>query len=105
VFWLCETKRHKTDGEAKFINHEILKKYIIIEDLPILEDYSLHTKLLKIKCEYEGCLNTDVELHHWAPRFAFENNADRWPKSYLCRKHHQQWHILVTPKMSKNGHL
>ena len=37
------------------------------------------------------------ELHHWAPRKFFGDNADIWPLGYLCRGCHELWHSRVTP--------
>lgn len=45
------------------------------------------------------CGSSDVELHHFAPTHLFGSESDKWPKAYLCRKHHKQWHDLVTPNM------
>lgn len=45
------------------------------------------------------CGNKDVELHHFAPVHLFGSEAEKWPKAYLCRLHHKQWHDLVTPNM------
>ena len=48
----------------------------------------------------ERCGDTGgVELHHWAPRSLFDD-ADLWPVSNLCRPCHQQWHGIVTPRLS-----
>jgi hypothetical protein len=43
------------------------------------------------------CGARDVELHHWAPRAMFGEEADRWPQDYLCHDHHAEWHRTVTP--------
>jgi hypothetical protein len=34
---------------------------------------------------------TGTELHHWAPSAIF-NDADLWPKSWLCLDCHRIWH-------------
>jgi hypothetical protein len=39
----------------------------------------------------ERCGKAGSERHHWAPRSLFED-ADKWPTSYLCGRHHRQWH-------------
>lgn len=51
------------------------------------------------KCEV--CSAHGVEEHHWAPKHLFGDDAERWPKSYLCRSCHAKWHAVVTPLMSK----
>ena len=54
----------------------------------------------QIKCEV--CDANEGELHHWAPQYLFED-AEQWPKSYLCRSCHKRWHDLVTPDMSQSN--
>lgn len=40
------------------------------------------------------CGEPATELHHWAPRAIFgKQEAERWPRSWLCAGHHEQWHI------------
>lgn len=40
--------------------------------------------------------STGTELHHWAPVgiFGFDD-AESWPKDYLCRECHTQWHARM----------
>lgn len=45
------------------------------------------------------CGSRGVELHHWAPRALFGADADAWPKDYLCRPCHEEWHESVTPQL------
>lgn len=46
------------------------------------------------RCEVFGCDTpwAVVELHHNAPVSIFGNEANWWPQSYLCRRHHEEWH-------------
>ena len=53
-----------------------------------------------IKCEVCGA--NEGELHHWAPAHLFGVECEKWPKSYLCRACHKQWHSLVTPNMGES---
>ena len=40
------------------------------------------------------------EEHHWAPRAIFsQEEADRWPKDFLCKPCHDEWHLKVTPQL------
>ena len=41
----------------------------------------------------------EVELHHWAPRALFGDDADLWPMDFLCRECHSRWHTAVTPTL------
>ena len=46
------------------------------------------------------CGARGAEEHHWAPRALFgKDEADRWPKDFLCKRCHDKWHLLVTPAL------
>jgi hypothetical protein len=47
----------------------------------------------------EMCGKYGAELHHWAPRHLFGDQANKWPTSYLCQSCHSIWHQAVTPDM------
>lgn len=47
----------------------------------------------------EVCGAEGAERHHWAPTAIFGEEAERWPKSYLCPACHARWHRLVTANM------
>jgi hypothetical protein len=54
----------------------------------------------------EVCGSTDkIEEHHWAPWHLFGEEAEKWPKSYLCQPCHVRWHQTVTPDMGKRKGL
>ena len=37
------------------------------------------------------------EEHHWAPQAIFgKEEADKWPKDFLCKACHEEWHRRVT---------
>lgn len=95
VFWECQV-HHGNIKAGKWIPHkELAKCGIDIEILTIVENYD--NDFTCVVCGEKGC-----ELHHFAPRYLFGDAAEDWPKEYLCRKHHAQWHDLVTPNMSLN---
>lgn len=63
-----------------------------IAEMPVLHDFNVESGRT---CEYEGCTNTDVELHHWGPRHLFQDYG-HWPTSWLCRSvHHPLWHCVT----------
>ena len=45
------------------------------------------------------CGSRGAEEHHWAPKALFRNAAEEWPKDYLCKPCHDEWHIIVTPQL------
>jgi hypothetical protein len=56
-------------------------------------------------CEVLECAELGAEEHHWAPRSLFAD-ANRWPTSKLCKKHHELWHkttgLAVSTRCSKD---
>lgn len=88
------------------VSNKYIKKYVALEyaitngPLEYVETNTakwMKEKQQQIKCEV--CDINEGELHHWAPQYLFQD-ADSWPKSYLCRACHRKWHDLVTPNMS-----
>lgn len=62
------------------------------EMLPLWEDRSKDSP----KCSYLNCNNKEgVELHHFAPKATFGEDADNWPVAYLCKIHHNLWHKKI----------
>ena len=46
------------------------------------------------------CGHRGAEEHHWAPRGIFgPEEAETWPKDYLCKECHDGWHLRVTPQL------
>jgi hypothetical protein len=37
-----------------------------------------------------------TELHHWAPKEVFGDEADHWPTAWLCRRCHRYWHSRIS---------
>ena len=90
------------DVSNKYIKKQIALEYALTNG-PLVyvktrtSEY-IEKKQIEIKCEV--CDANEGELHHWAPQYLF-NDAEKWPKSYLCRACHRRWHDLVTPNMGK----
>ena len=89
------------DVSNKYIKKHVALEYAITNGpLEYVETNTakwMKEKQRQIKCEV--CDINEGELHHWAPQYLFQD-ADSWPKSYLCRACHRKWHDLVTPNMS-----
>ena len=48
-----------------------------------------------VRCGARG-----AEIHHWAPQAIFgTDEANRWPKDFLCKSCHDEWHRRVTPQL------
>lgn len=93
VFWMCLECEKNASGAAKWIAHEPIRNFgIDIESIEIRKDGRAD------KCEV--CGGAGAEWHHFAPRFLFGDEADKWPGAFLCRSHHAHWHKVVTPEMT-----
>jgi hypothetical protein len=97
VYWMCKICRTNARGGGVLIPHEKIKaRGIEIKDIPIEKDYRTD------KCAV--CGETGTELHHFAPKHLFgSDEAEKWPKTYLCKNHHTMWHRIVTPDMGKGS--
>lgn len=94
IYWWCVFHE---GAASEYIPHDKLKAAKIeIDSIPIVENYST-----LVQCEVCGALG--AELHHFAPKYLFGDEAEDYPKSYLCDYHHTHWHNLVTPNMSHEG--
>ena len=46
------------------------------------------------------CGARGAEEHHWAPKGLFGGDeAERWPRDFLCKRCHDLWHRTVTPAL------
>lgn len=68
-------------------------------ELAAMEVYADYQAKYGETCSVTGCGRTDTQLNHWFPRCLDYELAERFPKSYLCRYHHDVWHRMVTPWM------
>lgn len=60
------------------------------DNIPIAENYYEKSSYI---CEV--CGKRGAEIHHWAPREFFGDEADDWPVSLLCRDCHIKWHSHI----------
>lgn len=96
--WVCSRCNRRNPagvGVSFYLDAALVRKHITpaqIEHLPlIMPDFN-------IRCV--RCGNRTAELHHWAPKGIFGNDeTEQWPKDYLCKDCHDQWHRLVTPQL------
>lgn len=92
--WLCPVCKRpvksKTGGIwiAKVIVEEFLGDQVSI--LPVMNPSQ------GVICE--KCGTKTGELHHWMPR-SLSKDYHLWPTAYLCKPCHDEWHLIVTPKL------
>lgn len=96
VWERCNNCGKNARGPGIYLSHDDLK--VPVESLPIYGNYQ--TPEIKI-CDRCGN-NEGVQLHHWAPQALFDD-ADFWPKSWLCGRCHGLWHRHVTPNIVEIG--
>lgn len=88
IFEVCLLKNpHRIVKTGVSVSYKTVERWGVKRaDIPVLENYA------RILCRVDGCAEVGVELHHWAPRSIFGEDADSWPTSELCLKHHREWH-------------
>ena len=60
---------------------------------------NIRTAILDSSQRCSKCGLRGAELHHWAPKELFgANEAENWPKDYLCVSCHQTWHKTINKK-------
>ena len=96
VYWLHIIERHSIKKNGLSIPHELVRSVSIDPDeLPVENNYS-GNKLCEV------CQSPFTDEHHWMPKHLVgDEESERWPKGHLCKKHHNQWHAIVTPLMAK----
>jgi len=86
VGWRCETCKHRMPdmkGRMWIPHGDLSAQKIDIEALP----HDGHGELMRCsRCGVRGS-----ELHHWAPKAVFHDDAETWPKDYLCLSCHNLW--------------
>lgn len=84
--WCCTQCAYKSNlSEAKWL--------VKLDKVPPPEYKARIERPRCARCGEEGAAE-----HHWAPKHLFDD-AYSWPTSYLCKKHHKEWHTKVTPQM------
>lgn len=84
----CGRCDHKTD-----LTHARKHHIDTIAELPVRH---VDNNLDQAKpCTVRDCTQTGTEMHHFAPRNTFGDDADLWPVLPLCRHHHRHWHTRM----------
>lgn len=87
VFDLCLDCGKNARGSALYIPHQ--RAGIPLDKIPLFMDYTSNSPPCYV------CGRTDgTELHHFAPQHIFPD-AHKWPQEYLCKKHHDEWHVMM----------
>ena len=89
--WWCHTCGWWA-GSGDWIKKEFLTQQGI--DLTIIRTAVKQTGERCARCHARG-----AEYHHWAPKKFFgSNEAENWPKDYLCVPCHLLWHKTINEK-------
>jgi hypothetical protein len=86
---ICAVCGRNVKGTGQWVSHKVVPPEVT-ESLVILDNFVTQMPVCEV------CGAPGVELHHWAPKELFPETYERWPKSYLCKKHHDEWHQAVT---------
>lgn len=94
AIWSCS----ECDYVTSSIPHHLAERLsgTTVSDLRVVEDF----RGLYAQCSVRGCDRDDVELQHWYPRAIDPEKAARYPQTYLCRTHHEEWGHEVTPLLN-----
>ena len=98
-FWYCPNCNRHANQRHYWISHKTIKRWQgegrlpdNLEQIPVIADYREN-----VSCVV--CGRPGAEYHHFAPQSLadfFGDDWHLWPTAYLCRKHHDQWHDIVT---------
>jgi hypothetical protein len=96
--WVCKScNRQGCFGDPFYIPNEKVLGHLTpeqIESLPIIMPDASN------RCV--RCGDRESELHHWAPKEIFgKDEAEGWPKDYLCVPCHLQWHDTINSHRNK----
>lgn len=102
IAWMCG---HCTRWlyPVKWINHQIVSETIEKKTSGALSIYDIpFAPGTENSHSCFVCGSPYVENHHFAPRYLFDDECERWPQAFLCKKCHARWHRKVTPNMCNN---
>jgi hypothetical protein len=94
--WRCGVCDQKgCFGQPFFIAKNTIRLHLTEEQIELLPIIMPHLYSRCGRCGARGC-----EEHHWAPIAIFgQEEADKWPKDFLCKTCHDEWHRMVTPQL------
>jgi hypothetical protein len=99
--WRCLVCDRWAENPVRWLKHDLIiprleRQGVTLDDIPLVADNS--QELVCAVCGAHG-----VSEHHWAPqsmRELFGSDWHNYPTDYLCKKHHELWHALVTPELT-----
>lgn len=96
IRYRCRACHKNLNTNGEWVGKKMLiAKNIDIESLPVFDDYTENNPTCAV------CGRRGTELHHFAPKELFPETFELWPKSYLCKEHHQEWHNKITVPLRK----
>lgn len=95
VFDLCLACERNARGNGISLPHYQVEALDLI---PLYQDYTKDSPVCEVCGSMEG-----TELHHFAPQHIFKTEAEKWPKSYLCKKCHDEWHIRIAAHFAEGS--
>lgn len=95
--WACSVCWKFSTLTVDNIPHDVINSWVAAGHIPARADIPVWSDYTGERCAVCGAIGG--ELHHWAPEALADKFPEwnSWPAAYLCRKHHREWHEVVTP--------
>lgn len=96
-YWACSKCNRQNPDQSRqiWIPNELVESRL---DADTLEALPMRRYSMCQRCAV--CGKRGAQLHHWSPRAIFgRDEAEQWPQDWLCKEHHDEWHIKVTPQL------
>ena len=91
IWYRCKLCQRNVTSPGPYLSKKSpILQGLNLDDLPTLEDYRANNP----PCAVCGAIGT--EEHHIAPKELFPDTFELWPKVYLCKDHHAEWHNKIT---------
>lgn len=85
----CENCGQNAWGKVYYVPHK--QAGVTLDEIPLHTDFTVNNPPCAVCGSRAG-----VELHHFAPVHIFgREEAEKWPKEYLCNEHHNFWHQII----------
>lgn len=97
----CENYADSDHGGGWVLKRDVIAMGVVPECLPTVPPEPKQLTLVDlpvvvVKCR--RCRAFGVEVHHWAPRAVFGDEADKWPTDALCTACHREWHARMNAR-------
>lgn len=102
--WYCTRCNHVADNQKPFVKKSLVQSWLDTGKIPSLDSIQIVNDY-RINAVCCVCGDFGAEYHHWLPQCfgSLVDDHSQWPGGYLCKKHHDIWHEIVTPYLPGRG--